>query len=625
MYILQRLKIQLVNISDDISSVTYHSIILSLLLFGSGLSPAAAIDSSELFDALQKNRVPILSQAVYQNLANFVEQSTSLVVQDGLERLLEQERKVEFKHLRKIARRIRIDGRPRDWKRSNFLSLDQDDNWSPIDPRRRIKKKRKEFDLISFGSVINSRYLYVQIKPRRMPQGIEHYHAVNLMDNRGRLFYTITWTRSGCYLYEFHPRSHEFMGATKPVGMQSAAGRVFEARVPIRALKNLPDYYQVGSIAWDEDYNAYNNIWSYTPQAHLHEIYRNYALELFARYADNITLTPNDPLPLAQALADAYLYRMGTEAVRDLVIVDGLAMLDMAKQSEEYVFPGQRPLAQMSLDQLLVWSNRATLYGVENNAWRFRKILSKTGGKLTEEIYRFLFLDPAALQEARSLIELYNLIVPGDLSATLRNIEETVIARQYYRADLDFLERLATILDSDYWWGIYGDARYEQDHDLNVITTVEGVPIYKHRNWSSSFQTRYFAEHGNHYGNCGDVTGLSLVIAKALGIPGLHIHYDLVGDGYYQVVHSFPAYYDSAQELYVGFRSGDNQVWDWAKSGRDDLQVFFSYDMPIQEWCSQAYSRLLPGVKAWGASNYKTKVITLVEWNNFNLNGFPAP
>lgn len=209
--------------------------------------------------------------------------------------------------------------------------------------------------------------------------------------------------------------------------------------------------------------------------------------------------------------------------------------------------------------------------------------------------------------------------------ATLWRIEETVANTQRYRATLAFLERLARLIGTEYWQNIYEEAKYEEEHNLNIITEVEGVPIYKSSNYSASFQLPYFSEHNTHYGDCGDVTVMSVAIAKALGIPALHIHYDLVDDNYQEVLHSFPAYYSSAEQRYRGFRNGYNLVWDWAKSGRTGLRVHYFYDRPIYEWFSQFYYRALPGTNIWTSSNQETAIVSLEEWQFLNSGGFSQP
>ncbi len=563
-----------------------------------------------------------LSQAVQQNISDYVSLSTNPIVHEGLERLLEKDRQAEFKRLKHAAKRIKIDGRAKDWSTRTFAVGDRWNEWYPIKAGRKIRKKRAAFDTTLYGFASDGRYLYVMSKPRVMPRNQKYYFAINLMSSASRPFYSIAWADNASYVNVFNEADGSWKKSFVPRGMKSAKGRVFEARVPLRALKKLPGYYHPTSVAWDEAYNAYNYITAFTPQSSLPEKFRNYALELFARYAERRSFTPDNPLPIAQALADAYIYRMSEDRVRDTVVSDGILMLEEAEKTESYSFPDQQKLSKLGLNQIISWSNRASLYGIENNTWRFRKILSRNGGKFSEAIYKFLFLDPAVFNDARALISRHDLIVPGDLPATLWKIEETFANNQHYRASLDFLRALAELLGTEYWRKMYEEARYEEENNLHIITEVDGVPVYRGLNWSAGFQVRYFNENGTHYGNCGDVTAMSLAVAKALGIPALHIHYDVIDDYFYREIHSFPAYYSSAENRYMGFRTGYNMVWDWTKSGREGLKVLYRYELPVYEWFSQFYDKPLPGTKVWSASNFKFALVSLEEWESFNSGGF---
>lgn len=612
-------------ISDDKYRVRLR--LIPLLFFFAFILPSRvlAVDAQEIIAAIANLRTVALSPETQQNIINYVSQSSSPVVHEGLSRLLEKDRHSELVKLKRAAKRIRIDGSAREWRTKNFKVNDQWDEWYPINTSKPIRKKRAEFDTLSYGFVSNGRYLYLMSKPRKMPRRGEYYHVINLMNSSSGVFYSIAWTNNGNYINEFRTSDNSWIRAFVPKGMRSVKGRVFEARVPLRALNKLPEYYHPSSVAWDETNNAYNQIWSLSPHSSLSEKYKNYALELFARYAESAVLSPDDPLPVAQALADAHIYRMGTASVRDMVVSDGILMFDEARKTTDYSFSNQEKLKQLSLDQIILWSNRTYLYAIQNIPWKFREVLSKNGERLTEEIYRFLFLDPAVFDEVHALIATHNLIVPGDLPATLWKIEETVANTQHYRASLDFLKNIAERIGTEYWWQIYEEAKFEEENNLNVITEVNGVPIYKSWNYSASFQIKYFNEHGAHYGDCGDVTIISLAIVKALGIPALHIHYDLIDDNLHQAIHSFPAYYSSATNLYLGFRTGYNIVWDWIKSGREGIKVLYYYDLPVDEWFSLFYIKPLVGTKIWSASNQKVAVISMEEWESYNSGGFLAP
>ena len=588
-------------------------------------SPTFAVDSSEVTTAVFNSTGLVLSPQAERNISDYITRSSNPVIQEGLLCLLEKDRREDLQRLRKSARRIRIDGMVRDWNTADFETRDTFDEWYPVNPDKPIRRKRRDFDIVSYGFAVTNDYVHVMLKPRSMPRGKKHHHAVNFMNSSGRLYYAIAWSEYGFHVHEYNPEDNSYVRSFRPRGMKNAAGRVFEAKVPRRSMKNLPEYFHVGSIAWDKEYNAYNNMWPYTPHSSLEEKYRNYGLELFARYSESAVFIPDNPVPIAQALADAYIYRMSRNSVRPLVVSDGLRMLEEAAKSDAWAFPGQKKLTEHRLNQIIEWSNRASLYGIENNSWKFRSVLSPHGEKFSEASYRFLFLDPAVLDDARTLITQYDLIVPGDLPATLRKIEETAVNTQRYRAGLAFLEMLSRVLGTAYWQKIYEDAKYEEDNNLTVITEIDDVPIHKYSNWSASFQVRYLRDNNTHFGNCGDVTTMSLAVAKALGIPAIHIHYDLAGDNYHQVIHSFPAYYSSAEGRYIGFRKGDNHAWDWAKSGREDLKVIYFYDSPIHEWFSQFQIRPFTGTKVWRSSNSDSYTASLEQWQIMNAGGFPAP
>ena len=162
-------------------------IVVALVLF---LFPGAAkaLDSTQFLKAIEKLESYPLSLKAKQNISTYVNQSTNAVVRQGLHRLLEHKRQAEFLKLKRAAKRIRIDGKSGDWSTSNFEVKDKWNDWYPINSKKKIRKKRKQFDLVSYGFVVDDRYLYAMIKPRTMPKREKYYLGINIMGSGGGLY-----------------------------------------------------------------------------------------------------------------------------------------------------------------------------------------------------------------------------------------------------------------------------------------------------------------------------------------------------------------------------------------------------------------------------------------------------
>ena len=111
-------------------------------------------------------------------------------------------------------------------------------------------------------------------------------------------------------------------------------------------------------------------------------------------------------------------------------------------------------------------------------------------------------------------------------------------------------------------------------------------------------------------------------MGKAIGIPSYHTHYDAVADnGYQQAVHSFPVYYSSALDRYLGYANGNNHVFENSKSGSGTDRAFYFNEVPliIPNW--ETADSPYPGTNSYLPDNTCAEIVSLERWEEINNNG----
>ena len=587
--------------------------------------PAAAYGAgptwSEVSAAISELTGMPPTSAALSNIKNYVEQSSAPEVQKGLSILLQPALLQKRVNARRSVSSLVIDGKAGDWEGAGLARTDELHDLVPISDTRPLGPYSAADDIARYGFIADDDYVYVMLEPAALPgSGLPYYYAVNLHNAYGRIFYIIMWTGWGGYLQERDAATDTQLRTFRTPEMSFAAREVFEARIPRALFQRLPLHFYIEPVAWNEANNAVDYKWEGVVESTNSEKYNNYALELFCRYAERQALAPDDPFPLAQATADAYIYKVVDDATRETVVDDGLLMLAQAELASEYNFPGQINLRNIEFDQLLLWANRLNTFIFNDYRWKFRASLAVNNERFSREIYDFLFLNPRTLVQARSLIDDAGILDATSLRSTVQNIEYWLSIKRQYRSPLEFMQRM---YDSDpaYFQELYDAIVWEEENNANVITTVEGEPIYKYSNGSASFQLDYLEQHDTYYGNCGDTMTMALAMAKAIGLPAVHFHYDAIDDPDYIPIHSFPAYYSSSSSRYLGFLSPWNQVFPWAITGRDSERIHYYVELPIVSPDWQLRDRWFAPISWTIPGNQCSHITTLDGWEDVNVNG----
>ena len=590
-------------------------------------SPAGALVSVEEFESAANRLRYRPSVLAKERIRNYVLYSSSVQVQEGLAMLLQPNIKRARLQMKRAKRRLRVDSKLNDWRRLGLpLIADSQNDMLPIAAGSNPGPYRRSDDIRTAGVFVSDRDIYFVIRLFSKPkEEARFYYALNLFTPDARLLYTVSWAPEGFFIQEFKPATGErvrwrWAGA----GTVQGRGRVFEGKIALGQFPKLPRHFWVEALSWSEARNAYDSLFFQNSQSRAEERCYNYALELFVRYAERTELEANNPIAVAQAVTDAYLYRMGDSEVRELAVEDGIRSMGQLVEIENSALFGTPPIRELDLAQILVWTNRSLYYAVNSSKWKLRSSLNASGGVFTKELYEHLFLRPHVLEQARTIIERNDLLVANDLPASLRKIEAYLQTIWKYRATLDFIERLYK-WDPVSFAGLYQDILYEEQNGLTNIAAVGLDSIKKYWNQSAGFQTAYILEHDFYYGNCGDTSVIAWAMGKALGVPTIHQHYNVTADGgYLQGVHSFPAYYSHQQNRYLGFSAGNNRVFDFALSGNGTDRVAYYTEAPIVTSLWELYGQ--PYLNSWWHQplNACGQIVSLDGWQEINEKGVPA-
>ncbi len=586
---------------------------------------AGALPFSPLESSIKElHRRPSL--AALNNLKNYIRKSTSSRMRNGINFMAKQRMRSKVRRLKRADKAIRINGRTADWRRKGIrIYQDTSNDLFAIDSATPVKYSKTD-DIQRAAVLTSDGAISFMIEPLAMPaKGRKFYYALNLFTHEAGVLYLLSFTDSGFWLQEYDPAGNKWVRSDlNPGGCISAGRNAVEVKVPFRLLRKLPRHFYVQAVSWDEARNAYDTLFFQSTLSRRSEEYYNYALDLLVQYAERAALPPDNPLPLAQAVVDSYWYRMGNAAVKERIINDGIAMLDEIQKASQYEFPGQEKPLNLPFEHLLVWANRSLYFSMNNPKWKVQKTLNATGGVFTEEMYEHFVLAPAVLDQARAYAAEQDLLKEGDLAGTMRAIETHFSTVWKYRAPLDFIEMLYRF--SPEWYGqLYFEVVEDYGTNGTVITRVGSDDVVKWWNQSAPFQLGFVREYGYFFGNCGDAAVLSAAVGKALGIPSIHTHYDVVApNNGVNAVHSFAAYYSSGQNRYLGYRRGDNRIFEFATAGLSSFQVRYINETPIVTPLWNISSDRFHGQEFYQPSNTCAAIAAPEAWEDMNRNGMDA-
>lgn len=483
-------------------------------------------------------------------------QSTKPALQDGLRVLLKTERHLQAKYrkLKKQISRIVIDGSARDWKNLDLLHTDLLNDSTEIDTDETAGVAQASDDLKRWGLIVDEKFIYGFFEPVVSPRSGEEYHyRINLFNDKWEILYAIVWTSSSNVIQEWDGQGN-FVRYLSLSGVSFAKGQVFEARLPRRLLPGLLFANGIQAVVWHEFKNRVDSHTVLPGALSLKDSYRNTSVELLAQYAKRGALEINDPLPVALALTDGYLYKRADISLKEEIVTDGVGILNEAKTSQNYSFPGQEKLTDLSLEALLFWANRMVIYGGYGDLDYYMTSM----GRFNQAAYHFLAVQPETLRQARELIIQLGLLDQDDLEATVKNIQQWLWSinkyRRYYFSAIEEMYRNNP--DNPSIRQIYEESLYELQHNLTDVTEVNGVPINKGTIFSPSFQIPYAAQNGLFYGNCVDVAAMAITIYKSLGITAFPIAYGSVNNGIYNEYHTIAYYYSSLHRQWLNFEVG---------------------------------------------------------------------
>jgi hypothetical protein len=381
----------------------------------------------------------------------------------------------------------------------------------------------------------------------------KYHYRINFFNDKLELVYAVVWTSEGNAVQKWNGQG-EFVRLLPSKKMQFAKGQVFETRIPRRLLPGLLYANGIQAVVWHEFKNRVDSHTVLPGALSLKDSYRNTSLELLAQYAERGALETNDPLPVALALTDGYLYKRADNSLKEEIVRDGVAILNEAKTSQNYSFPGQERLTDLDLEALLFWANRMVIYGGYGDLDYYMASM----GRFNQAAYHFLAVQPETLRQARELIIQLGLLDQDDLEATVKNIQQWLWStNKYRRYSFSAIEEMYhNNPDNPDIRQIYEESLYELQHNLTNVTEVNGVPINKGTIFSPSFQIPYVAQNGLFYGNCVDVAAMAITIFKSIGIPAFSVTYGSVSNGIYNEYHTIAYYYSSLHRQWLNLEVG---------------------------------------------------------------------
>lgn len=558
-------------------------------------------------------------------------------IKRGAPLLLEKNLDVKYDAVKKAIKTLKIDGNSTDWEKANFLHDDiVYDDIETIDEEKPIETPVGSDDLQRFGFVMDSKNIYVELEPRDMPEaGKKYRYSINFYTfdvlkhtqltyykyrepaNKVAIFLSIVWTDSGSFVQQWDPLTGKFV---KDLNVGTfVKGNVFEAQVPVASFKNLLPYqFYVAGASRSEDKNLYDETPRYIEQT-IGEKFKKTALELLCRYAAQIDLNADDPLPLTQALTDAYIYKVADPSTQDAIVKDGIGMTDIGrKAATQYTFAGQKALKELPLEAIWVWSNRLITHGGHPDVG----MIFDKNGRLNEATYKFVAVTPDTLNKALEIVKKNNLYDAKNLQNTVNKTEKFITETQKYRADLDFISWAMGAEGQ-----VYHDALAEEDAGDIYVGEVNGRKILKYKDWSASFNIDYLYKNGKTFGNCVDVAAITAAIYKAMGVPAIIIRYSSISDEaptYYSTIHTFSNYYSSKEDKWFNYKRGGNPIYEWAKrEGTVSYQVASEVVLPQVGSFFGPFYRIRGGAD-WNFSQrtYAFEV-SQSEWKTINEKGYP--
>jgi hypothetical protein len=563
---------------------------------------------------------------VKARVETYFRESTTPTMMRGLNLLLEKDLDAKLAVAKKQIASLRMDGKIDDWVAAGLtMSDDLYDNFE-INKDIPLVTHLGVDDIVSYGFVADANYLYGYIEPREMPKAREKYnYRLNLNSLKTRwMQYALVSSSAGNYIEEYNVDTQKFVRNVSKTGATFIKKNIFEFKIPVKNLKKLPKTFQVSAIAWHSWKNSKDEATGPTEFTQsINEQYRKAALEVLCRYAETTELIPDDPLFLAQALTDAFWYKLADKDTKEKLIVDSLALIDRLHYAEKkYSFAGQKKFEDLDWSALLALTNRAVMHGSYVD-WNF--YLDNTGS-MSREAYDFMLVRPETIDTAERILADNQFVDVKNLPETIKKIETFLNSKEKYRrfnfADIEILKN--TYSGDKYWEDVYNESLADiENNDLN-ITVVNGFDINKGNNFSASFQTQYLADNGYFFGNCGDVTAIAISFYRALGVPAIPLSYYSLADNFIYGVHTFPVYYSGLENKWFNYTRDGNPIWPFAKvDSITDYNVLYNFEGPQIGSAWRYFKRDFLNNPVSVNSRKSLAVVSEAEWKELNISGYP--
>lgn len=445
----------------------------------------------------------------------------------------------------------------------------------PFDPSKPMGNElRPDQRILRFSVAIEGDDLLAEIQPREIPSaGTSREYRINLLRANFSPSTTFVWGKSGASLYRWSSNG-SFAGTEGSEKCRFENGPTFRVRAPVSLFPELADPIRFGALTLQLDQNRWE--WS-TPQEAIDlesDVRRRWALDLLIRLLGSAPW-PGDPfLAVAIALNDALLFRMADKTTRARIVLDGREMARQALATDADPASAERRFRSIPASAKLWWANRCPLYG----AYYGVDYPFLTGGRLNEEGYRFMVLDPRSLELCRQMA-----LEHGFAAKDLRALETWLNAQvRYRRLTLEEIRDMARPnRGNEFWERTLRESEEEAAQGDTNWGVVCGKTVPKGQIWSPSRQIEQLRKSGMYFGNCNDVAILAAAFATSLGIPTAFLSTSAISAGKFRVDHTFPIFYNSESGRWMDTRWFPiDEIHNWAKSPGEAQRVLTVIERP---------------------------------------------
>lgn len=372
------------------------------------------------------------------------------------------------------------------------------------------------------------------------------------------------WTDGKLYM-----RSLDLLhdNATKDIVAEVSIGSVFEARFAMsdmpHALPAQPLRVYGGIAQFDTGkYDGAGQIdYDVRPV--------NYALEILLWLAQNKCYEKNDPITMALALANNYIYSIADDETRKAILTDVMKHYKFYRS----IVAGQEtagvnyPLRTAPLVPKIFWADRSgdKFWLIQQDMTRFHT------KKLTLAIYRDFVDKIEVLESIRKAALSEGLALPS-LARTASTTEEWVHSHRTYRSSIenlvDFNRR-----------GVFSDEELAASRDeirrglytLNYNGT--------NRRWDEfrwiNYQWNLYQTTGRFRGDCGDTTIVQMAFYRAIGVCPVSLQY-IGATGAAADMHNFPGYFNPLQGRWFTYQKPVFYGNGGARRAGIDLYLYFT-------------------------------------------------